>query len=197
MTLIIFVTAGCEWTTGARFRSPGGAAPFSRCRLIIKLASFGKSFLGMQILDPVLLLWTVQNGSGGPPWCWRAGPGRGSARTSVARVTSLGPCQARQRVGSASARATRSQTRNLSTRRNLEERHGASAGAGAGSLAVTLSPGKEGRKAGEGLSGLCFKVHASGSGGVSAAGEWWQPRCKCGRCAASGGGGGGGGVPAA
>lgn len=44
------------------------------------------------------------------------------------------------------------------------------------------SPGrKQGRRASEGLSGLCFKDNTSGRGGVSAAGKWR---------AASGGGGG-------
>lgn len=48
-------------------------------------------------------------------------------------------------------------------------------------LAVPLSPREgrmEGRRASKGLSGLCFNDDASGRGGFSAAGKWWQPGCK-------------------
>lgn len=110
--------------------------------------------------------------------CWRIGSWCGNAYTSVAWITSLQSCQARRRAGSTSAWVSaRSQTQNLSKRLNLEERNCASAGAGAGLLAVTSSPRegrKEGRRASEGLSGLCFNDDASGRGGVSAAGKWWQ-----------------------
>lgn len=105
---------------------------------------FWGSLVGLEPVGPhasssELECWTAVR-------CWRIGSWCGNAHTSVAWITSLRSCQARRRAGSTSAWvSTRSQTQNLSKRLNLEERNCASAGAGAGLLAVTSSP-REGRK---------------------------------------------------